>query len=319
MNINLVLILKMIVLFIVLAYSTKILTGVLVNLSKYFKVSSFAIGIVFMAVATSIPELFIGIQSALQNVPDLSLGTVLGSNISDLAFVLGIIIIFSKTAIKTKESIKISDAWWMFVYALIPVLLSIDGVISKIDGIILMIMFIIYIYYIFLSKQKVAKNIKHPSHRHFLIDIGKFILGVGLLLFSSHYLVQYGLEIANDFAIPTIVIGVTIYALSTSLPELSFELRAIHEKKESMAMGDLIGSIIVNSSLVLGVTAIITPITISNIAEYVPTILVLFITAGFFFYKVLNGKKLRLIDGFLLITIYVIFIISEFGILELNF
>lgn len=319
MNPNIIIILKIIALILILIYSTKILTSVLSNFNKYFKVSTFAIGIVFMAIATSIPELFIGIQSALQNASQLSLGTVLGSNISDLALVLGILVIVSKKAISTKNNIKINDAWWMLVYALLPIFLSIDGVISKIDGIILLLMFIIYTYYIFLSKQKIAQSFKRLSNKQFLFDIMKFIFGVALLLFSSHYLVKYGIEIANSFAIPTMVIGVTVYALSTSLPELSFELRAIKEKKESMAMGDLLGSIIVNSSLVLGVTAIINPIIIENIAEFVPTVLVLFFTAGYFFYKVLNGKKLRTIDGLLLIAIYVLFLISEFGIIELSF
>lgn len=319
MSVNLILIAKIIALLFILNYSARLLTKTLSNFAKYFRVSSFAIGIVFMAVATSIPELFIGIQSALNNASELSLGTVLGSNISDLALVLGIIILVAKRKIRPKNSVKIQDAWWMFVYALVPIFLSLDGIISKIDAVILIIMFIVYTYYVFLAKQKIVEKFRRLNKKRFMFDMFKFIAGIALLLLSSHYLVIYGLEIANNFAIPLLVIGITLYALSTSLPELIFETRAVREGKEGIAFGDLIGSIIVNSSLVLGITAIINPILIENIAEYVPAIFVLFIVAGYFFHKVLNNKKLATVDGLILIGIYVFFLIIEFGILELKF
>lgn len=322
MSTNIYLILAIIGLLFVLSYSTKLLTQTLSEFSKFFKVSYLAVGIIFMAVATSIPELFIGIESAISKTPDLSLGTVLGSNISAFALILGIIIIVHQKKLIPEKYIQKRDAYLLFIYAMVPIILTLDKEISRVDGFIFIFLFILYVYYTIKSKHenlqysdKETQNTKKNIFKYLI----KFIVGVALLLLSTHYLVKFGIEVASNFSIPVVVLGISVYALSTSLPEMVFEIKAVRSHKTQLAFGDLIGSVIVNSSLVIGTTAIICPINISSLANYIPAILFLIIILLFFILKVIKRGALRTVDGLVLISAYIIFLIIEFGVLEIIF
>jgi cation:H+ antiporter len=293
-----------------LIYASQLLIKSTGKLSKYFKISFFSAGVVFVAISTTIPELFIGINSAFQNASNISLGTVLGSNIANLAFILGVALIVFKE-IDISKSISEKSSWWVVIVGLFPLLLLFDSKLSKLDGLILLLIFISYIYNVFLSKQKVKETYNGVNKRRFFKDIIIFIIGILILIFSADYAVEYGKELAINFGVPLIVLGISLYAFSTSLPELVFILGAIKDKKQDLAFGDLVGAIIANSTLVLGVTVIISPVELATRKEFFLAGSFLVMLIMLIFFVVQRKIKLTTIAGVVLLFLYFSFLALE--------
>jgi len=296
-------------------YASTILIKSLSQLSKVFKVSHFAVSFMIMALATSIPELFLGVNSALDRVPTLSLGTVIGSNIADLALVFGVILLLVPS-VKLKSVIAKKDALYMTAIVFLPLFLLVDKTLSRIDGVILLFVFAFYSWSVFWSKQKFFKlpqRIEKGELKkafNLFKELLIFIVGVLVLVVASRFVVGYSEELAISLGLPLVVVGISVLALSTSLPELVFEIRAVATDRRSMALGDLIGSLVVNSGLVLGVTALICPIQIESLASF-------FLGAGFliffllfFVFSVFRGVPR--FSGALLILFYLVFLVLEF-------
>lgn len=291
------------------------LVKVITKITGYFKVSYFAMALMIMAVATSIPELMVGINSALDKRPELSLGVVLGSNIADLALVFGIVLILTNGITLTSIIAK-RDAQYMCLITILPLLLLYDKVISRVDGIILLGAFSLFSYQVFWSKQRFFEEFIENKEeisvkltnlfKNFIL----FIFCIFLLLLSSKYVVDYGEQLAINLNIPLVFVGISILAISTSLPELVFEYNAIKSGKKSMALGDIVGSLVANSGLILGITAVIYPIKIENFSNVIIASIYLLILLTFFIYNL--KKSLSKTTGYLLITTYVLFIIIEF-------
>jgi cation:H+ antiporter len=304
------LIIKFSLAIVILIWSSQLLIRVLGHLTRYFQVSFFAAGVVFVAISTTIPELFLGIDAALQGLPTLSLGTVLGSNIANIALVLGVALLVVRK-LRPSQSVKSKDAGWALAGIVAPLVLLIDGYLSKIDGLILLLIFISYVYSIFLSRQRLTKNFKKINKRKLVINIIKFAVGIIGLLIASKYVVEYGSALAFSFQIPLIAIGVTVYALSTSLPEMVFVAGALSKGKEGLALGDLIGALVVNSTLVLGLTALIAPITIIDFDSFLLASGFLLLLSVLLFTVVKRKWIISWPIGIILIVSYIIFLIVE--------
>ncbi len=296
---------------IVLAKSSQLIIKTLVKLATFLRLSEFSVGFILMAITTTLPELFVGINAAIKNNTALSLGNVIGSNIVNLTLILGIIIILSKK-IETKSKLIRKNVFYMFLISLIPLIFMFNHVISRFEGLILLIIFALYMYN--LSKQRLPPtkidNEKNSPHLESFKNFGIFFLGIFLLIASSNFVVGYGSKLAIDLFVPPILIGLFMIAIGTSLPELVFGIRASLTKHPKMSLGNLTGSVIVNSTLVLGVTAIIRPIT-ADFRLFLIASLFLIITTYFFLIFTRTNKKLTLNEGLILILIYIIFLITE--------
>lgn len=295
-----------------LVFSGTLLVKSLTKLATYLHVSEFVIGFIIMAFATSVPELFVGINAAIAQKTSLALGMIIGSNIANLTLVMGIAILL-KGGISIESKKTKVDSLYMFAIAALPlVLMWVGGSISKIDGIILICAFLIYARKLYKERKVFTKELEnHYKRWEPIVHTFLFIASLGLLFLASKYVIEYAGLLALDFALPPIMMGLFIIALGTSLPELVFEAKAVMLGHTEMALGNIIGSVIVNSTLVLGVTALIFPIT----AE-----LLFFFTSGFFMLLVVflfatfveSGDKLYIKEGISLIFLYVFFIIIEF-------
>jgi len=299
----------------VLVLAGTFLVKSLSKIASFLRLSEFVVAFMIMSIATSLPELFVGISSALVKNTAISLGTVIGSNIADIALIGGIITLLAR-GIKIKTTAIKKDAFHMIYLAIIPLALMIIGnKLSRIDGIILLGIFGYYAWKMYIKERKrfekeVENNIKRWE---IVVYIFVFMISLFFLFFSAEFVVKYGSLLAIDLLLPPIMIGLFLVALGTSLPELVFESRAVQLGHSEMALGDLIGSVIVNSTVVLGVTALIYPITAD---------LILFLTSGFFMFLVTfifaifieSGKKLDWKEGVALILLYVFFLIIELNI-----
>jgi len=297
---------------VILVASGSLLVKNIAKLGAYLHVSEFIIGFMLMAVATSLPELFVGISAALAQNPGLALGNVIGANIADATLVLGIIILLGR-GITIKSDKTKGDALYMFFIVLLPlVLMWIGNELSRIDGVILIIAFFFYAKKLYKERKIFKKSMKNHGKRFEpIFHTASFIFSLVLLFGSSYYVVQYATLLSMELFLPPIFIGLFVVSLGTTLPELVFGSKAVMQGHSEMALGSLIGSIVVNSTLVLGVTAVIMPITADFLifaSAGAFMILVTFLFATF----VESGNRLYVKEGIALILLYVFFVFIQF-------
>ena len=218
------------------------------NLAKRFGVNELTIGLTVVALGTSAPEIFVGISSVLNNSENIALGTVVGSNISNIALIfgvscIGISFIPKKTPIIQLVPFLISASLLGYVFF--------DLKVSKFDGFLLLITFVYFLYVINNNKNNQLGFVNESENQKTLLTL--FFLTVGLiaLIFGSRYAVIYAENIALYLNISELIIGLTIIAIGTSLPELAATISAISKKKTDMVVGNVIGSNVLNITLVV--------------------------------------------------------------------
>lgn len=303
-------ILDFIIACIALITSSIFLVKSLSKISKILGISEFYAAFVIMAIATSIPELFIGISSAFSNNPQLSLGNIIGANILDLTLIIGIIIIAGNNINIENKKIK-QDTYIMIAsIILLTTLYLIGNELSKIDGIILLSFFTIHLIRVFKKKEKdKTKNNNNIKKKSLWLLI--FLLSLVFLFISSHFVVESATNIAEELNIPKILIGLFLISFATTLPELTFGLSAIKLHHKQMALGDQIGTVIINTTMIIGIVSLLSPIKV-NFTYFITSILFLTVISLFWFFIVSKKKQLSKDIGITLIILYFIFSLTEF-------
>jgi cation:H+ antiporter len=306
--------------FVILCYilvkSGEVLVKVMVVLSNYFKLTEYVLAFILMTFATTLPELLVGITSAAKGTPIISLGNIIGSNLVNLSFILGLVAVLSK-GIPIQSKIVKRDSWIVFFISMIPLLLILDGRLSRGEGFLLLIIFGGYIYHLLKQKDAFTHRVHHIRHDitgfdRLIKKLGYFVLAAAVLVLSAWGVVEISKLIAKELYVPLVLISLILVAIGTSLPELVFGIKATIIKHEGMCLGNLIGSIVVNSTFVLGITAIISPIRVENLKT-------IMIAGGFMLLAILlaniflaTRNKVSKKEGWILIGFYAVFLIVEF-------
>ena len=248
------------------------------NIAKKFHIPEMLIGLTIVALGTSAPELIITISSATSGANDLILGNAIGSNLCNLLLILGLMCVISPIEIE-KDAVKVHIPM-AFISAVIILcfsfgIFSTPNVIDRRDGIILIIMFILYFSYpIFTEIKDIKKaykeNMKLDKFKDIKISASIFfiIIGIVLLKYGGDFVVDYATNIAIEFNVPERVIGLTIIAIGTAMPELVTSIVAVIKKDTDLAVGNLVGSCVLNLFLILGVGAILIPLNFSQDFNY---------------------------------------------------
>ncbi|EAZ95921.1 K+-dependent Na+/Ca+ exchanger related-protein [Flavobacteria bacterium BAL38] len=241
-----------------------------IGLSIKLKISKIIVGLTVVSFATSAPEMIVSIKAALSGYSDIALGNIVGSNIANIGLVLGIVLLIN--AIQLENSfLKIDWPVTMITTVLLFVFLVIDGVLSRTEGFIFIIVLIIYLLYLIKNSSKVV----HEDETNPDVEIaGKlsngmiffFLLigGVGLWL-GSELLVNGAVNLAENLGVSKRVIAVTVVSVGTSIPELASSIIASIKKENAISIGNIIGSNIFNILSVLGITVLIKPIDKINV------------------------------------------------------
>lgn len=259
----------------------------------------------FVALSASLPELFIGISASMQNVPELALGNILGSCILDITLIAGIGIIIARSYSIKSRVIK-KDTVMMFFLAALPLVLMLLGKqLSRIDGIVLVCAFIAYLIIM------VRKNEIRSSHKKVALPIA-VILFFGIALIASSYIsIVLAVETFSFLNTSLIVIGLVLVALGSSLPELSFTIKSlVRHPHGELCLEEIIDSVVVNSTGVLGIIALMTPIT-AEFTAFLTASVFLILSLFLFTVFVEREEKLSVSKGVLLILVYIFFIIVQ--------
>ncbi len=302
-----------------LAVSGNLLVGALARIAHFFKLREFIVSFFLMSFATSIPELFVGITSALKGIPELSFGNIVGQNIIHFTLAVTLCVFILKELDIESKVVQISSFYTIFI-AILPLILLLDGSLSRIDGIILISSFFAYSLWLFSKKEHFVKEYEHPLSENllpgeqlkiFLKDIFLFVLGAVLLIVSAQGIIYASLSFANMLSVPLVVIGTLIVGAGTALPETFFSISSARKRNAWMLIGNLMGATVVSSSIVLGIVSIIQPIVVTDFSPYLISRAFLIISALLFLMFLKTGRKITLKEGAILLSVYILFLIVE--------
>jgi len=275
-----------------------------VSFAEKFGVSSFLIGVTVVSFGTSIPELMVSIQAAMDQAADIAIGNVLGSNIANIALVLGVSVVIRPLSITT-NTYKLS--WWvMLISSLLFILFLLDNVITKMEGLLLIAG--LFFFIIFSIKRNIPNEESIISKINIQTGILFFVLGSIGLYFGSELFVESAISIASFFNVPKFVIGITVVALGTSLPELVTSIVALMKGQNNISLGNLIGSNIFNVFAVLGITSLIQELGTSSILLFLDFGVMLAVILVFG-YQLFIRKKISRTAGFILLSGYFSYIL----------
>ena len=303
--------------FIMLFLGGEFLVKSSVAIALKMRISTLVVGMTVVSFATSAPELFVSIKSALDGFTDITFGSVIGSNIANITLVLGLTAIVFKIKI-TKQTYLLNYPVMLFTSVLFGVVLFLTNQISQFTGFFFISLLLLFVFILIKrsrkenvqlsleQKEEYKSSVKTPVY----LSVIYMITGVLLLAFGSEFLVNGVARIAESFDISERVISVSLVALGTSIPELATSLVAAFRKESNLAVGNLIGSNIFNVLAVLGVTSIITPIHLSDSPIMIDYLWMLSSIAllGVFIY-ILSKKIITRLEGYCMFLFYIIFMI----------
>ncbi len=300
----------------ILSFAAKLLISGLTRMAKFLGWREFVVAFFVMAFAGSIPNLFLGFSSILHGIPELSFADVIGGNIVDLTLAVFLVTFLGKKLPAKSKMVQSSSIFTAFI-ALLPLLLILDGLLSREDGILLIGIFILYVAWLFSKKERFTKvyNSRKVStvnaFKIFIKDLTKVILGLMLLLLATEGIIRTAIFLAKELNLSLGLIGILIVALGNSLPEIYFAITCAKSGENWMVLGDLMGAVIVPSTLVLGIVALISPIKITNFAPFNIAGFFLIISSLFFLYFIKTEREITKKEGSLLFLIYILFVIFQ--------
>lgn len=292
------------------------------NIAKKFNIPEILIGLTIISIGTSMPELIITIFSANSSSTDLIIGNAIGSNICNLLLILGIVSVIRPIKVdKETKFVHLPVALLSTIVILffaIGILGDSHNNINRIDGIILVALYLVYFLYPIVTeikdmKKAVEKNKKNNKKtRSIFTSFIGLVIGIIALKYGGDLVVDKATEIATVYGVPERIIGLTIVAIGTALPELITSIIAVINKEEGLAVGNLIGSCILNSFLILGIGAIITPLAFSE--EFIYNLLLLTFSLSIIIAFCFIGKKntINRYEGGILLILFILYMVKLF-------
>lgn len=278
------------------------------RLAEGFRISKYTVGFIIVAVISMLPETFIAINSAVEGVPSFGLGMLFGSNIADLTLIFAILVFYAGRSLKIESKILKNHAVYPFIL-LFPLILGLDGYFSRIEGVALILAGAIF-YYLALrdgtdgTVPVITSNGRYKS-------IGMLIVSMAILLIGAHFTVTSATAVATGLGVSPILIGMLIVGLGTTMPELFFSLRSVKKKDDSLAVGDILGTVLADATIVVGILALVSPFTFPQRIIFV-TGLFMVLASFTLFYFMKSGRSITKKEAYLLFFFWVVFVLVEF-------
>lgn len=298
----------LLVLFVLLGISAEIVVRNIKYLATVLKMRLFAFGIL-LGIITSLPELSVGINTTVSGVASLSVGNLLGGIIVILGLVLGCSLLLNRK-IATDGNLKLLIPQIVVIF--LALLLGLDGKYGQIDGLIMVAMYFGLIFYLYRANHSFSSESLALIEKNKIVKTVFFsFIGIVAILLLSNLIVKITLNLLQDWQISKLVLGLLVFSIGTNLPEISIAITSWRKKSSELSLSHLLSSAFTNT-LVLGILAVIRPISIVIGPAYyilfifLTVILILFL---FFYY---SGKKMDRIEGAILLACYLLFLLANF-------
>jgi len=283
------------------------------GIAHNFKVPTFIIGLTVMAFGTSAPEAIIGVRAALDGTVKLAMGNVIGSDIFNLIFIIGVAAVINPMKINFK---KIARDYWVAIsgpVVLLIMMVIFNDYIPRLASTIFLIMFATYVYTVIRTTRKrpEASSTEDPLSDYIPQPLKKNILfaviGLALIIIGGELTVHFAVNIAEVLGMSARLVGLTIIAIGTSLPELTIVLMASKRGENELAVGNIIGSSVFNIMFVLGLAGVITPLPVYGGIMF--DIGFLLVGSLIFLIFVLTGKKIGRFEGLVMVLMYLAYMV----------
>ena len=291
----------------VLIFASRVVINNSIKLSEYYGVSQLAIGFILIALTVSLPDLMVSVIAAATGDPALGIGDALGSTVANICLVLGVATIIRKINVE-RQHVKDCTELLLLIGA-VPAAFLIWGSLGRVEGFILLILFVIYCF--FVIKEKISFKIKDGVRKRDLRAIF-LMLFVSLLVVvvSARFIVASAKDLALAFGLSEAVLGLTLISFGTTLPELAIDFTAIRRGQIALAVGDILGSSVINLTLVLGSVLVISPFK-ANLSVFTIAISFVIIAVIFLFYSLVKHEGVGRRQGFIFMLLYAAFIIAS--------
>lgn len=304
-------IILLIVGFVLLVKGADIFVEGAAGIADKFHVPQLLIGLTIVALGTSAPEAAVSIKAALSNNADITVGNVLGSNIINILIILGITSVIIALTVQ-KSTLKYEIPFMIFISIIFFSLGYFDGTISRLDGVIIYVflgIFLIYLFKMALSGKSSVEELPAGSTANKSIPVLFLmtLIGLAAIIFGADITVNSASNIAKIFGMEERLIGLTVVAFGTSLPELMTSVTAGIKGKSDIAIGNIVGSNIFNILFVCGTTALITPVPFAS--SFLIDGILTIATAALLFICTIKDSKLKRPSGILFLVIYIVYFI----------
>ena len=295
--------------FVLITKGADIFIDCAVDIGKKANISEMVLGATIVSFATTLPELTVSTFAALDGHTTMSLGNAIGSIICNTGLVLGLIVFISP--FRVDKNMFLSKSTILIISIILLLILGFDGNISRVDGIILLTMFLVYMYSNYKSVANDNKDSRSIKTKSSVLEWIKvlfiFLVGLVMMVFGSRLLVNNGSIIAESIGIPQSVISLTVIALGTSLPELVSSITAIRKKHHAISVGNILGANILNIVSVIGISSMVNDISIlsQNIKIDFPFMILLILTL---ILPTIKNRKLYRLQGLMMLITYFIYI-----------
>ena len=279
-----------------------------ISLAESFNLSKYTIGFIIVAVISVLPETFIAINSALEGIPSFGLGTLFGSNIADLTLIFAIIVFLTGRSLKIESKILKNHVVFPFVL-LLPIVLGLNGHFSRLEGFALIIAGGVFYYMALRDGTSHAITPADQTNRSKSFSL--LLVSMVVLLVSSHFVVTSATDLAAYLGINPIIIGMFVVSLGTTMPELFFSLKSVMKKDDSLAVGDILGTVLADATIVVGILALINPFYFPVKIVYVTGVFMV-IASLILFRLMKTGHALTRTEAYLLLAFWLFFVLVEY-------
>jgi cation:H+ antiporter len=276
----------------------------LLNLTRYLRLSEFVISFVLAGVIAILPELTIGVIAATEGASSLGYGVILGANVADLTIVIGVVALFAGKIHLDKTMLR--NIRLSFLAVVLPVVLFWDSEISRLDGVILIGAFLVYLFFLLRGKRDGAVFSDKRSKRRIILQLLILLGSMALLFVGATFITDSSESLSTTLGLPLFVVGL-IVAVGTCLPEMIFAIRSCNKAHCGLGLGNILGNVLADSLLTIGVVALISPIKPAYVLPPLSTGVLMVVSAVIVFGLSRKGLLDRR-DGLVLVLVYALFI-----------
>lgn len=277
------------------------------SLARSFRISRYAIGFIVISIISILPETLISLNAAIKGIPSFGLGMLFGSNIADLTLVFAAVVLFSGRSLKIEAKIIKNHVVYPLILIL-PLILGLNGHFSRLEGLALILVGFIF-YYLILKNS--ADGTPAPVARWKLAKDVLLLLGsLAIMLIGGYFVVSAAAALAGYLGVSPILIGMLVVGLGTTIPELFFSLKSVKAKDDSLAVGDLLGTVLADATIVLGLLAAFSPFYFPVRIIYVTGVFM--VVSSFMLFRFMrSGHTLTRRETGMLLAFWVFFVLIE--------
>lgn len=301
----------------ILSWLSSRVVGTLVDIAKYLHWREFIIAFFVMAFAASLPNLFVDVGAVLRHMPEIAFGDIIGGNLVDLTLILAIAVLFSSKGLPADSEMVQKSAFFTAGIAILPIILVWDKRLDRVDGLMLIFALVIYTWWLFSKEDRFKKVYKGrpkspvKDFKSFIINLVKIVIFLVLLVVASQFIVSSAKNFSEQLGISLSLVGILIVGLGNCLPEMYFSIISARKGQNWLILGDLMGSVIVCTTMVLGIISLIAPFEIKDLSPFLIARVFTVIASLLFIVLMRTGRKITKKEGLVFLLIYITFLLTE--------